>query len=114
MGVEGVDAPDALFRLLSWCIRVVLAVDVETTLAEEPAPILQGRRRNRAVRPVGALVGGENATLVVDVAAVALDDDAAPLDNEKYEGLSVNIRTRTHRVWSSLITEERFWIGSIH
>lgn len=75
----------------------MLVVEVETMLAEDAAPILQGRLRKRAVRPVGPLEGGEKATLVVDVGVVA-DDDAAPLDNEKYEGLSVNIRAQGHGV----------------
>lgn len=94
MGVEGVELPDVLLRLLSWCIRV-LVVDVESTLADEVVPILQGRLRKRAVRPEGPLDGGEKARLVVDVGVV--DDDAAPLDNEKYDGLSVNIRAQNHR-----------------
>ena len=64
-------------------------MDVESTLAEDIAPILHGRRRKRAVRPAGPFDGGEKATLAVDVGVVAVDDDAAPPDNEKYEGLSL-------------------------
>lgn len=74
----------------------MLLVDVERTLAEEVEPILHGRRRNSAVRPVGPFDGGERLTLVVDAGVAG--DDAVPLDNEKYEGLSVNMRTQAHRV----------------
>lgn len=105
VGVDGVEAPEALLRLLSCCIKV-LVVEADRTLAEEVVPILQGRRRKRAVSPLGPFEGGEKATLVVDVGVVADEDDAAPLDNEKYEGLSVNIRAQSHRV-SSLNSRPR-------
>lgn len=94
----GVDAPEVLPLLFSCGIRV-LVVDVESTLADEVVPILQGRRRNRAVNPVDPFDGGENATLVVDV-GVVVDGDVVtvPLDSEKYEGLSVNMRIQGHRI----------------
>ena len=93
----GVDAPEVLLLLFSCGIRV-LVVDVESTLADEVVPILQGRRRNRAVNPVDPFDGGENATLVVDVGVVDGDVVTVPLDSEKYEGLSVNMRTQGHRI----------------
>lgn len=96
VGVDGVEAPEALLRLLSCCIKV-LVVEADRTLAEEVVPILQGRRRKRAVSPLGPFEGGEKATLVVDVGVVADEDDAAPLDNEKYEGLSTAMVTSCTR-----------------
>lgn len=93
----GVEAPEVLPLLFSCGIRV-LVVDVERTLADEVVPILQGRRRNRAVSPVGPLLeGGEKATLVVDAGVVDTDDVAVPLDNEKYEGLSTAMLTPCHQ-----------------
>lgn len=103
----GVEAPEVLPLLFSCGIRV-LVVDVERTLAEEVVPILQGRRRNRAVSPVGPLEGGEKATLVVDAGVVDTDDVAVPLDNEKYEGLSVNMRIQGHRTSSANSYEDAF------
>lgn len=76
-------------------------VDVESTLADDDVPILVGRRRNRAVNPVGPLEGGERVAFVVDARVVDVDVDAVPLDSEKYDGLSVNMRPETHRVCSA-------------